>query len=271
MSANNGTQVIPYEEVGEIDISSMDFTLDEKYKSQEGYKIFESQLFIALGDAQNARERIAYHIHMILLHDLWAYERNEFAKRVFLNQEEYLTYLAGRNLSGFAVSTLKAYHTALKLAGQLGYDTVEKISEHGLNVFLDISRNVKKDRATGEPVGLKRGMLPPSREIKEYLVETVEEYGNGGGKPDLVLSPRDSQISIDHKLAPGRPRVWFERERNGNGNVRWFFERYDDGAMIFKQGSILVTFSSDSRGEDVPAAVIEELYRKLGVEIFEGV
>lgn len=60
-----------------VDISSLSFDLPKRMASLEGFRFFEQQLDIASGDIQDAETRFAYHLYMILEHQLYLQLVNE--------------------------------------------------------------------------------------------------------------------------------------------------------------------------------------------------
>lgn len=226
------------------------FDLEKHFLSKEGFELFDAQAEIALGDVEEATTRLAFHIHVILEYDLWRYGG-------FESQQEYLENLASRKRNSFAVSTMKNFHSALRLAKQLGYGSREMVEERGVWVFEAINREVITDASTGEPLRLKRGELPRGREIHEFLREAVETYG---GDASGEWRNNDLRTVVAQFLTPGRWRVEFSPATDHRWwDVYWHVEAFDtDGMMVQVPGNH--TRLSEGRA---PEVVRDEYFKRL--------
>jgi hypothetical protein len=232
------------------------FHLPRKMDSIEGLLAFEGQVEIAAGDVAESTVRLAYHVHMILQHQLWRHMMLDDGKTpAFGTQNEYLDYLASKIYAG--TSTMKAYHTAMRLAKSLGY-SIDDILEKGLSIFNEVCRRVKLDRSTGEPLSLKSGKLPEGYNISGYLQEVIEEVGPSDSH-EMRLRGGDIRRELDNKLLRNRPRIDFDiPDENHPEIVTWHVELYQDDMLVNIPGN----HSPVSR--NAPEYVLEAWYKKVG-------
>lgn len=244
----------------ELITTAQDFHLTNEMDTAEGLQAMERELVVAQMDLTMARARVAFFIHLILEYELWRHEKDGEGNPVYENQKEYIDRLSTRARIG--KSTIKAYHSSLRLARYLGYDNVQAITEKGMQLFRDINERVKTDPKTGQPERLMRGQLPRGREIEEYLIEVIEELSIDPTKFDTALSPGDVVKELQRRLEPKKPTIWFQRHDMVD-KVMWFYEAYDDeGRHIFREGELSIQLRNNP-----PGAVLVNLLEKLKVKL----
>ncbi len=262
----------------EIDIGELEFNLPPELNNLNSLELFEQQVVIAFGDIEqaytdvnDAYTRAAYHIHMVLEHDMWQHRLvpdNDMPgvyKQLHSSQEDYLADLAGKTMRGFAVSTAKGFHTAFRMARQLGYSK-QQIESRGIYIFNEISKKfVDKKYDTGEPIRLKDGSTPPQgKTVNQHIIDTIEQVTTNPDRPDIVLKPKHFKLELQRQLAPRTPRVEF-RHYPGNDmtNLVWEYERFDDaGQLDFKSGELIIQFKGNP-----PTSVLERFYDLLKVDL----
>lgn len=260
----------------EIDINSLEFELPTELDNLHSLEVFEGQVVIAFsdleeayGEVNDAYTRAAYHIHMLLEHQLWRHRLTPdrpdpitgkmMYKPLYNIQEDFLEDLASRTVRGFGVSTVKGFHTALRRARQLGF-TRQQIEASGVHVFNQIAKKLEP----GESLKLKDGPPPGGKGTLEYLREVVETVTANPERPDIVLKPHDFKIQLEKMLSPRKARIEFNRmPGQPMTTFQWFYDRAsDDGMPDIKVGNIHVQFA-----DSPPNAVIEEFFRLLKVSL----
>jgi hypothetical protein len=236
-----------------------DLTVSPKnLDSLNGLELFEEQVILASQDMGDARDRFAYHLHLILEHRLWRHRKTESGDMAFTDQQEYLEYLSSRCLA--AISTMKAYHGAIRLAKHLGYDTMETIGQIGLSIFMDMRDRLEIKRDTGEPLGLRYGKLPEGKELKSYLHEVIEQVS-----PDektVALRPYDRRRTLDQIMCVGVPRIEFDIPdmTNNPGYITWHVEMYEEDGML-----VDIPGNHGQVNKNTPTYVLRDLAKRLGV------
>jgi hypothetical protein len=245
--------------------AKMELELSEEMDSLEGLRIFEGQLDIAHQDRIEVRTRMAYHIYMILNHELWRHVRDDDGNQVFNTQEEYLTENEARWQMG--VSTARALYATVRMAGKLGYDSAAAIVDQGgIHLFDQVRQRVKIDRKTGEITALKAGEPPKGITPTEWALDTIKEVSSAHGEEGL-LRPKDVIRKLDEKLVVGKPLVEFIRDpMKPLGDLGWSFSQSDveeNGHLL--SGIVKIEFLVNGSNEPVPHAVKQRFYELLKV------
>lgn len=265
---NNQNSNIVVSETSEIDLSDVDFEADESIMTEAGLDFFENQIVVSAEQMAHARTRFAYSLYMVLEYELWKKRvdithdeyGDEYVTQAFATQGEYLSYLSTRSMVG--ISTMKAYHSALRTARSLGFTTYHDITKTGVYVFQEINRSVETDRKTGEPKRLRSGAKLPDDvdDLKTYLHDVVVDLSPSAEKPDIgILRPADFKAELRQKLYPRKPEIWLERSEDGE--LKWFFTRTrEDETIDFFSGSVTISLDSDeSVPDDVYLAIEDEI------------
>lgn len=248
-------------------LSSMSFSLSPELDSEVGLRFFEEQVILAAEDWNDAKTRFAYHVHMILEHNLYRHALDDTGQPVFPAQKDYLAYLD--QVVGRAVSTMKRDHGAIKMAKAIGLSTPQQIDEVGIEVLVDTFEGFKTDRDTGEPLGLKSGRIPVEKTPVEYARQVVTELSRSRNG-NINLRRGDYKKELQRLLSPYKPIVRIERYEH---YFRWTFEQYQyDGMLIFMSGDVEirvsdngfgVVFNNDEDYRQVPPEVMDFVFKSL--------
>lgn len=222
-----------------INISEYDFELDPQFNNRLGYELFYNRACTSMETMHKSRNEFAYAIHMILENRLYQFECDSNGEP-FEFADDYLREISHNLFVG--ISTMKMYHTAVRMARTLGYNAAD-IMDKGIFVFTEVSKKVIKDRETGEPKKLRQSNFQPE-DLCGYLRETIEELAVSKTKPDIRYRPSEFHSLLETRLEIGKPQIHLERF--ADGRYRWVYERTrEDGMLDFREGEFTITLSGN--------------------------
>lgn len=255
----------------QLDLDELQFDLTANLDNLASLEMFEQQVFIANGDiddgfrlVSDGYTRAAYHIHMILHHRLWRHRPNEYGQPMYESQDDYIKDLAQNLGKGFQPSTIKQFHTTIRMYRQIGWDR-EEIERAGITPLNKIAQRVDKDYATSAPKGLRHGKLPEGVSLPEYINQVTLEVLEAEGKPDVKLTGRELEVHLDQRLANRKPLIEFRRVYGSDmSKVQWVYELTDDVGQLTpsKYGVLHIQWQGDP-----PTSVIEKFFQKLGIDL----
>lgn len=236
-----------------IDISEFDFDLDSKLDNPYGLELFERRAIGAADQMIGSRTEFAYSIHMILQNHLYRFALDSNGEP-YKYADEYLRDFSHRVFVG--ISTMKAYHTAVRMARQLGF-SADEIMDKGIYVFTEVSKEVIKDRQTAAPLRLRNSNKQPE-DLENYLVETIEELASHRDKPDMSYRPSEFRAHLETRLNIGKPQIWFQKFDDG---YYWYYQKVkEDGTLDHRDGKIKIQFEGDP-----PQEVTDKLLTALKI------
>lgn len=269
------TSLIPQQALDLNVLEQLEFDLPAKLNNLASLEAFEQQVFIAFGDVERAWDdvsraytRAAYHIHMILEHQLWRHRQTKGEDgqeySMYNYQEDYLADLAQNTLKGFKVSTVKQFHSTIRMYKAMGWSR-QQIEEATIRVLNKVSKRVEKDYVTGAPMGYKDGKVPEGKDLVTHLNEVTQEVIKRIDAPDIVFTNRDLDIHLDQQLANRKPMIDFRRlYGRPMTEVQWAYELTDDAGQLTpsKYGILRLYWEGDP-----PESVKIALLNKLGINL----
>jgi hypothetical protein len=207
----------------------------------------EAQVIEAAEVIATAYDRFSWALYQIVEQRLYLLHLDDEGNQLYPNISDYLRHLDQQCLQ--SRSQMWASIRALRVAKAYEYDTFDKVSERGTQIFKKIADALPVDRGTHKIIGFT------DKEVKQAIEElSVKPSASNAG-----YTPADIRNEINRRFRLG-PEIWFEVHEDAEGKrLHWFRRSWNgSGEEKLEVGEVVVTMT-----DDPPYDVIEAVEKKL--------